>query len=123
MPTGSRQREIERWTNDGGPLPTGGGPIYSSSEVPISRINNQGVVRRIRRISDSPTNTDAEGSYELDGQEFEVLNESIFHLSSTALTQPPSNKFHSKVISSTPRDFKPVLSTLPSSIPAPSPSI
>ncbi|MBW0554194.1 hypothetical protein O181_093909 [Austropuccinia psidii MF-1] len=37
--TGSRQRDVARWTDVGGPIPVGGRPIYSSSEVPISRIN------------------------------------------------------------------------------------
>ncbi|MBW0468842.1 hypothetical protein O181_008557 [Austropuccinia psidii MF-1] len=64
--TGCRQRDVARWTNVGGPLPFGGRPIYSSSEVPISRINNEGVVKQIRRISDSPPDPDAEGSNELE---------------------------------------------------------
>ncbi|MBW0482356.1 hypothetical protein O181_022071 [Austropuccinia psidii MF-1] len=62
--TGSRQRDVERWTSVGGPIPVGGRPIYSSSEVPISRINTEGVVKRIRRIADSPTDTDAEASFQ-----------------------------------------------------------
>ncbi|MBW0550186.1 hypothetical protein O181_089901 [Austropuccinia psidii MF-1] len=60
--TGSRQRDVERWTNVGGPIPVSGRPIYSSSEVPISRINTEGVVKRIRSIADSPTDPDAEDS-------------------------------------------------------------
>ncbi|MBW0510214.1 hypothetical protein O181_049929 [Austropuccinia psidii MF-1] len=64
--TGSRQRDVGRWTNAGGPIPVGGRPIYSSSEVPISRINTESVVNRIRQISNSPPATDAEGSDELD---------------------------------------------------------
>ncbi|MBW0585109.1 hypothetical protein O181_124824, partial [Austropuccinia psidii MF-1] len=59
--TGSRQSDVARWTSVGGPFPIGGRPIYSSSEVPISRINTEGVVKRIRRIADSPTDPDAEG--------------------------------------------------------------
>ncbi|MBW0591320.1 hypothetical protein O181_131035 [Austropuccinia psidii MF-1] len=58
--TGSRQRDVARWTN-------AGGPIYSSSEVPSSRINNEGIVKGIRRIGDTPPGLDAEGSDELDG--------------------------------------------------------
>ncbi|MBW0552042.1 hypothetical protein O181_091757 [Austropuccinia psidii MF-1] len=46
--TGSRQRDVTRWTNAGRPIPVGGRPIYSSSEVPISRINTEGIVNRIR---------------------------------------------------------------------------
>ncbi|MBW0547089.1 hypothetical protein O181_086804 [Austropuccinia psidii MF-1] len=40
--TGSRQRDVARWTNVGGSDPVGGRPIYSSSEVPISRIKTEG---------------------------------------------------------------------------------
>ncbi|MBW0474400.1 hypothetical protein O181_014115 [Austropuccinia psidii MF-1] len=40
--TGSRQRDVARWTNVGGPIPVGGRPIYSSSEVPSFRINIDG---------------------------------------------------------------------------------
>ncbi|MBW0482869.1 hypothetical protein O181_022584 [Austropuccinia psidii MF-1] len=36
-------------------------------------------------------------------------------------TQPPVKKFHSHLIPSTPKNFQPVLSSLPSSIPPPSP--
>ncbi|MBW0542634.1 hypothetical protein O181_082349 [Austropuccinia psidii MF-1] len=64
--TGYRQRDVARWTNVGGSIPVGSRPIYSSSEVLISRINTEGVVKRIRRIADSPTDPDAEGSDELD---------------------------------------------------------
>ncbi|MBW0474951.1 hypothetical protein O181_014666 [Austropuccinia psidii MF-1] len=103
------------------PIHTDGRPIYSSSEVPICRINNQGVVKRIR-ILDSPTNPDAEGSAELDGEEVEVVNKLIGHLSSTFPTKPPAKKLHSKVILSIPRNFQPVLPTVPSSIPPPSPN-
>ncbi|MBW0570513.1 hypothetical protein O181_110228 [Austropuccinia psidii MF-1] len=66
--TGSRQRDVARWTNIGGPIPVGGRPIYSSSEVPISRINTEGIVKRIRQIADSPPDPNAEGSDELDGE-------------------------------------------------------
>ncbi|MBW0573301.1 hypothetical protein O181_113016 [Austropuccinia psidii MF-1] len=60
--TGSRR------TNVGGPILVGGRPIYSSSEVSISRINTEGVVKQIRQIANSPPNADAEGSDELDGE-------------------------------------------------------
>ncbi|MBW0558318.1 hypothetical protein O181_098033 [Austropuccinia psidii MF-1] len=103
--TGSRQRDEARWTNVGGPIPIGGRPTYSSSEVPISRINTEGVVKRIRRIADSPTDPDAEGSDELDGEEV-----------------PFANRFQSEVIPSTPRTFQPVLSSIPTSLPPASPS-
>ncbi|MBW0579523.1 hypothetical protein O181_119238 [Austropuccinia psidii MF-1] len=90
--TDSRQRDVTRWTNFGGKNPIGGRPIYSSSEVPISRINTEGVVKSIRRIADSPADPDSEGSDELD------------------------------VIPSTPRTFQPVLSSIPTSLPSASPA-
>ncbi|MBW0554900.1 hypothetical protein O181_094615 [Austropuccinia psidii MF-1] len=71
--TGSRQRDVGRWTNVGGPIPVVCRPIYSSSAVPISIINTEGIVKRIRQIYDSPPDPDAEGSYELDGEEVEVI--------------------------------------------------
>ncbi|MBW0472820.1 hypothetical protein O181_012535 [Austropuccinia psidii MF-1] len=58
--TGSKQREVARWTNVGGPILISGGPIYSSSEVPSSRINTEGLVKKIRQISDPSTNPDGE---------------------------------------------------------------
>ncbi|MBW0488992.1 hypothetical protein O181_028707 [Austropuccinia psidii MF-1] len=93
-----------------------------TSEVPISRIKNQGVVKRIGEISNSPTNPNAEGSDELDDEEVEVVNPSIGHHSSTSPYQPSSKIFQSKVIPSTPRNFQPTLSIIPSSIPPPSPN-
>ncbi|MBW0507039.1 hypothetical protein O181_046754 [Austropuccinia psidii MF-1] len=83
-----KQREVARWTNVGGPITIGGSPIYSSSEVPISRISTEGVVKRIRRISNSPTDPDAEGSDELDSEEVEVVLHSAGHQSSTS---PPTS--------------------------------
>ncbi|MBW0564512.1 hypothetical protein O181_104227, partial [Austropuccinia psidii MF-1] len=120
--TGSRKRDVARWTNVGGPIPVGGRPIYSSSEVTISRTNTEGVVKRIRRIADSPTDPDAEGSDELDGEEVEVVPHSIGHQSSTSSTQPLANRFQSQVIPSTPRTLQPVLDFIPTTIPPSSPS-
>ncbi|MBW0512255.1 hypothetical protein O181_051970 [Austropuccinia psidii MF-1] len=95
--TGSRQRDVERWTNVGGPIPVGGRPIYSSSEVPISRINSEGVVKRIRIIADSPPDPDAEGSDELDGEEVEVVSHLVGHQSrsSSFTLLPKDSKFMS----------------------------
>ncbi|MBW0552487.1 hypothetical protein O181_092202 [Austropuccinia psidii MF-1] len=91
--TGSKQREEARWTNVGGPIPVGGRPIYSSSEVPISRINTEGVVKQIRQITNSPPDSDAEGSDEIDGEEVEVvLNSTGYHVS-TSTSQPTSKIF------------------------------
>ncbi|MBW0557434.1 hypothetical protein O181_097149 [Austropuccinia psidii MF-1] len=100
----------------------GGRPIYSSSEVPISRINAEGVVKRIRRIADSPTDPDAEGSDELDGEEVVVVPHSAGHSSSNYSAQPLANRFQSQVIPSTPRTFQPVLSSIPTTILPSSPS-
>ncbi|MBW0510728.1 hypothetical protein O181_050443 [Austropuccinia psidii MF-1] len=113
--TGSRQRDVASWTNVGG-------PIYSSSELPISRINTEGVVKRIRRISDSPTDRDAEGSDELDGEEVVVAPHSVDHQSRTSSSQPLANRFQSQVIPSTPRTSQPVLASIPTSLPPDSPS-
>ncbi|MBW0482176.1 hypothetical protein O181_021891 [Austropuccinia psidii MF-1] len=95
---------------------------FPISEVPISRINNQGVVKRIRRIANSPTDPDAEGSDELDGEEDEVVLNSVGHKSSISPSQTFSKIFQIQVIISTPRNFQQVLSTIPSSILPPSPN-
>ncbi|MBW0509732.1 hypothetical protein O181_049447 [Austropuccinia psidii MF-1] len=100
----------------------GGRPIYSSSEVPISRINTEGAVKRIRRIDDSPTDPDAEGSDELDGEEFEVVPHLVGHPSSNSSPQPLANRFQIQVIPSTPRTFQLVLASIPTTIPPSSPS-
>ncbi|MBW0573496.1 hypothetical protein O181_113211, partial [Austropuccinia psidii MF-1] len=67
--TGSNQREVSRWNNVGGSIPVGGRKTYYSSEVPLSRINAEGVVKTRRQIAISPPNPDAEVSDELDGEE------------------------------------------------------
>ncbi|MBW0560289.1 hypothetical protein O181_100004 [Austropuccinia psidii MF-1] len=102
--TGSGQRDVARLTNVGGPIPAGGRPIYSSSEVPISRINTEGIVKRIRQIANFPPNP-AEGSDELDGEEVEVVPNSAGHPSNTSPSQPPAKRFQSQVIPSTLRTF------------------
>ncbi|MBW0585838.1 hypothetical protein O181_125553, partial [Austropuccinia psidii MF-1] len=86
-----------------------------SSEVPISRINTEGVVKRIRRIADSPTDPDAEGSDELDGEGVEVVPHLVGHPSSNSSAQPLANRFQSQVIPSTPRTFQQVLASVPCS--------
>ncbi|MBW0493780.1 hypothetical protein O181_033495 [Austropuccinia psidii MF-1] len=113
--TGSRKRDVSRWTNVRR-------PIYYSSEVPIFRINSQGGVKRRSRISDLPTNPNSEGSDELVGEEVEVVPNSIGHQSSASPSKPSFRRFQSEVIPSTPRNFQPVLSAIPSSIPPPSTS-
>ncbi|MBW0582765.1 hypothetical protein O181_122480 [Austropuccinia psidii MF-1] len=102
--------DVARWTNVGGPK-------YSSSEVPISRINTEGIVKRIRKIADSPPDPDAEGSYELDGEEVEVVPNSAGHQSSTSPSQPPAKRFQIQVIPSTPRTFQHNLATIPPASP------
>ncbi|MBW0476017.1 hypothetical protein O181_015732 [Austropuccinia psidii MF-1] len=111
--TGSSQRDVARWTNVGRPIPVGGMPIYSSSEVPISTINTEGMVKPIRRIADS--------SPDLDGEEAEVVPNFAGHPSNTSPSKPPSKIFQSQIIPSTPRNFQPTLSTIPTSIPPASP--
>ncbi|MBW0540438.1 hypothetical protein O181_080153, partial [Austropuccinia psidii MF-1] len=88
-------RNVSRWTNIGGPR-------FSSSEVPISRINTEGIVKRIRQIANSPPDPDAAGS-------------------DYSPSQPPSKRFKSQVIPSTPRNFQPTLATISTSIPPASP--
>ncbi|MBW0551079.1 hypothetical protein O181_090794 [Austropuccinia psidii MF-1] len=106
--TGSRQRDAARWTNVGGPILVDGRLIYFSSEVPISRIHTEGVVKQIRQIADSPPDPDAEGSDELDGEEVGVVHNSSGHKYSTSPSNPPSQRFHSHIIPSTSRAFQPI---------------
>ncbi|MBW0553278.1 hypothetical protein O181_092993 [Austropuccinia psidii MF-1] len=120
--TGSRQRDVERWTNVGGSIPASGRPIYSISAGPISRINNESVVKRIRRITNSPSDPDFEGSDKLDVEEVEVVNNMSGHQSSTSPSQPPSKRFQSPLIPSNPRDFQPIRATINTSLPPASPS-
>ncbi|MBW0469174.1 hypothetical protein O181_008889 [Austropuccinia psidii MF-1] len=99
---GSKKREVSRWTNVGG-------PINSSLEVPISRINPEGVVKRIRQIANSPTNHD-----ELDGEEVDVIPKSIN-------TQYPPKSPTSPPPSPSPSTARPALGlkVRPSPIPQP----
>ncbi|MBW0535731.1 hypothetical protein O181_075446 [Austropuccinia psidii MF-1] len=120
--TGSRQRDVSRWTNVEGPIPVGGRPRYSSSEFPISRINTDSVVKRIRRIADFSPDPDAEGSDEVDGKKVEGVPHLVGHQSSTSSSQPLANRFHSHIIPSNPRTFQPTLTTIPTSLPPASPS-
>ncbi|MBW0570468.1 hypothetical protein O181_110183 [Austropuccinia psidii MF-1] len=83
-------------------------------------MHSQGTVKRLRRIEDSPTNPNSEGSDKLNGEEVEVLPHFIGHQSSNSPSQPPSRGFRSQIIPSTPRDFQPVLSKIPH--PSPNPS-
>ncbi|MBW0567621.1 hypothetical protein O181_107336 [Austropuccinia psidii MF-1] len=74
------------------------------------------------QISDSPPYLDAEGSDELDGEGFEVVNNLVGHQYSTSPSQPPAKRFQSGLIPSTPRNFQPTLATIPTSLPPASPS-
>ncbi|MBW0578481.1 hypothetical protein O181_118196 [Austropuccinia psidii MF-1] len=80
------------------------------------------VVKRIGRIHDFPTDPDAEGSNELDGEEVQVVPHLVGHPSSNSSTQPLSNRFQSQVIPSTPRTFQPILASILTTIPPSSPS-
>ncbi|MBW0544547.1 hypothetical protein O181_084262 [Austropuccinia psidii MF-1] len=117
----AEQWDVARWTNVGRPIPVGGRPIYSSSGVPISRSNTEGIVKRIRQIANSPPDPDAEGSDELDGEEAGVVPNSAGYPSNTSPSQPPAKRFQSQVIPSTPRNFQHTLATIPNSIPPASP--
>ncbi|MBW0574449.1 hypothetical protein O181_114164 [Austropuccinia psidii MF-1] len=83
-----------------------------SSEVPISRINTEGKVKRIRQIADSPPDPDSEGSDEFDGEEAEVVPNSAGHPYNNSPSQPPAKRFQSQIIPSTPRNFQPNLATI-----------
>ncbi|MBW0478531.1 hypothetical protein O181_018246 [Austropuccinia psidii MF-1] len=120
--TSSSQKDVARWTNVRGPISVGGRPIYSSSEAPISSINTGGVVKRISQISNSPPDPDAEGSDELDGEEAEVVYNSIGNQSITSPSHPPAKRFQSHIIPNTPRDFQPTLATIPTTLPPASPN-
>ncbi|MBW0528769.1 hypothetical protein O181_068484 [Austropuccinia psidii MF-1] len=115
------QRDVVRWTNVGGPIPVGGRPIYSSSEVQISRINTEGIVKRIRQVANSQPDPDSEGSDELDGEEVEVIPHPAGNPSNISPSQNPAKIFQSQDIPSTPRNFQPTLATIPTSIPPASP--
>ncbi|MBW0552988.1 hypothetical protein O181_092703 [Austropuccinia psidii MF-1] len=104
MVNGSRQRDVARWTNVGGPMPT------------------EGLVKQKTQICDSPPDPDAEGSDELDGEEVEVVHNSASNQSSTSPSHPPAKEFQSHIIPSTPRPFQPILLTIPTSFPPASPS-
>ncbi|MBW0587304.1 hypothetical protein O181_127019 [Austropuccinia psidii MF-1] len=79
------------------------------------------VVKKIRRIADSPSDPDAEGSDGLVGEEVEVVPHLVGHPSSKSSAQPLANRPQSQVIPSTPRTFQPMLASIPTTIPPPSP--
>ncbi|MBW0557207.1 hypothetical protein O181_096922 [Austropuccinia psidii MF-1] len=60
---------------------------------------------------------------EVDGEEVEVVPNSICHQYIASFSQTPSKRFQKQVIPSTPRNLQPILSTIPSSIPPASPNI
>ncbi|MBW0505900.1 hypothetical protein O181_045615 [Austropuccinia psidii MF-1] len=88
----------------------------------ISRINTEGLVKRIKQIANSPPDLDAAGGNHLDGEEAEVVYNSIGHQSSTSPSHPAAKRFQSNIFPSTPRTFQPTLATLPTSLPPASPS-
>ncbi|MBW0482907.1 hypothetical protein O181_022622 [Austropuccinia psidii MF-1] len=77
-------------------------------------------------LSEGPTPDGTSGysdcSDELDGEDAEVVDNPVGHKSSTSPSQPPSKRFQSHLIPSTPRNFQPTLSTIPTSLPPASPS-
>ncbi|MBW0575607.1 hypothetical protein O181_115322 [Austropuccinia psidii MF-1] len=95
-----------------GPLPVGGRPIYSSSEVPISTINNEGVMKQINRIADSPPDPDAEGSDEIESEEVEVVPISSGHPVNSSSSHLPAKRLQSHIIQNTPRSLQPTLATV-----------
>ncbi|MBW0511384.1 hypothetical protein O181_051099 [Austropuccinia psidii MF-1] len=84
------------------------GPMLEGQFIPVQRFESQGLTTK--------------GCDEPDGEEVEVVLNSVGHQSSTSPSQHVSKIFQSQVIPSTPRSFQPVLYTIPSSIPPPSPN-
>ncbi|MBW0488959.1 hypothetical protein O181_028674 [Austropuccinia psidii MF-1] len=58
----------------------------------------------------------------LDGEEVEVIHNSISNQFSTSPSHPPARRFQSNLILRTPSTFQPTLATLPTSLPPASPS-
>ncbi|MBW0484314.1 hypothetical protein O181_024029 [Austropuccinia psidii MF-1] len=74
-------------------------------------------------VSEAPTPyADAEGSDELDSEEVEVVLNSDGNCSSTSPSQQAAKILQSQLLPSTPRNFQPVLSTIPPHSPSPSTS-
>ncbi|MBW0510852.1 hypothetical protein O181_050567 [Austropuccinia psidii MF-1] len=129
---GSMASNLRRylWSKKDGPFgkefPVSEGPTPEAtsgySDFPISRINTAGLVKRIRRITNSPPDLDGEGSDEFDGEEVEVVNNPVGQESSTFPSQPPAKRFQSCLIPSTPRNLQPTLAAIPTSLPHSSPS-
>ncbi|MBW0531010.1 hypothetical protein O181_070725 [Austropuccinia psidii MF-1] len=59
---------------------------------------------------------------ELDGEKAEVVHNSIGHQSSNSPSHCPAKRFQRKIIPTTPKNFQPTLSTIPTSLPHASPS-
>ncbi|MBW0496955.1 hypothetical protein O181_036670 [Austropuccinia psidii MF-1] len=83
--------------------------LTGNSEVPISVINTEGIVKSIRRIANSPPDPDVEGSDELNGEEVEVIPHSSGQQSNDSPLQAPAKRFQSQVIPSTPETSNPLL--------------
>ncbi|MBW0495513.1 hypothetical protein O181_035228 [Austropuccinia psidii MF-1] len=95
-----------------GPLPVGGRPIYSGSEVPISKMNNEGVMKQVRRIANSPPDLDAEGSDEIDSEEVDVVPISSGHPVNYSPSHPPAKRLQSHIIHNTPTSLQHILATV-----------
>ncbi|MBW0467778.1 hypothetical protein O181_007493 [Austropuccinia psidii MF-1] len=67
------------------------------------------------------TDADGEGSGKLDGEDFEVVKHKIGQIWNSSPSHPPSKAFESQIIPSTARNFKPRLSSVPSSVDKSSP--
>ncbi|MBW0556804.1 hypothetical protein O181_096519 [Austropuccinia psidii MF-1] len=93
---------------------------FKCQEV-LVETNTEEIVKIIRQIANSLPDPDAEGSYELDGEEVEVIPHSSGHPSNSSPSQPPAKRFQSQVIPSTPRNLQPTLATIPTSISSASP--
>ncbi|MBW0507228.1 hypothetical protein O181_046943, partial [Austropuccinia psidii MF-1] len=65
---------------------------------------------------------DAEGSDELDGEEVEVVNNTVGQQSRSSPSQPPAKRFQILLISYNPINLQPTLASIPTSLPHYSPS-
>ncbi|MBW0537474.1 hypothetical protein O181_077189 [Austropuccinia psidii MF-1] len=77
-------------------------------------------------VSEGPTpdgtSRNPDCSDELDGEEFEVVDNPVGHQSRTSPSQPLSKTFQSCLIPSALKNFQPTLATIPTSLPPASPS-
>ncbi|MBW0519748.1 hypothetical protein O181_059463 [Austropuccinia psidii MF-1] len=87
----------------------------------IYEVRNMDLFGKEFQVSEAPT---PDGTYRdvLDGEEVEVIHNSISHQFSTSPSHPHARRFQSNLILSTPNTIQPTLDTVPTSLPPPSPT-